>query len=316
MRVLKTCIFVIWKSEWSMADIAIRPRHIGQVWNPPQAVRPRILSVTRSVCAAGYFGRYESAEWILDYSFTPFGRCRIGASSSAWETRATGEAHLYPPRTPYWEDTRAAGVPQTQGIFLSFSGGEAALLPALIGRRLYARYHDPSGRLGELLEQLLEIGLCLGESGFWRAQGVFCGILALLLATKTAAGRSGVIPAGEAGGSQSNFLQKAHAYLYAHLGERIRREQLAAHLHMSVSTLAHRYHVEAGEAPMTTLARMRIHVAKSLLLKGYRLKAIADETGFCDEYHLSKTFRRLAGISPREFCRRQALHPDTPRLHL
>ncbi len=290
-----------------MAQAAIHPRHIGQAWTPPQAVRPCILAVTRSICAPNYYGKCRSSEWTLDYSFTPFGRYKLGADAAAWQSRPAGEAHLYPPRTTYWEDLRAAEVPpQTRGIFLSFSGGEAAALPALIGRRRFACYRDPSGRLGGLLEQLLEIGLSLGQAGFWPAQGVFCEILGLLLAAKTAANQPGIIPAKAAGAVQSGFLQQTRSYLHEHLAEQVTRSALARHLKLSVSTLAHRYQAESGEALTTTLARLRIHVAKSLLLKGHRLKAIADQTGFYDEYHLSRTFKRLAGISPRDFRRRQA----------
>jgi AraC-like DNA-binding protein len=66
--------------------------------------------------------------------------------------------------------------------------------------------------------------------------------------------------------------------------------------------------METGESPMMTLTRMRIHLAKTLLLQGHRLKLVADQTGFWDQYHLSKTFKQHEGISPREFCRRQAKH--------
>jgi len=41
--------------------------------------------------------------------------------------------------------------------------------------------------------------------------------------------------------------------------------------------------------------------AKSLLLKGEKLITIAEMTGFYDEYHLSKTFKKQTGLSPRTF---------------
>jgi len=72
---------------------------------------------------------------------------------------------------------------------------------------------------------------------------------------------------------------------------------------MSVSALAHRYRAATGETPMTTVKRARLDLAKGLLAKGYRLKEIASQVGFADEFHLSKTFKQVEGVSPRAYHR-------------
>ena len=41
-----------------------------------------------------------------------------------------------------------------------------------------------------------------------------------------------------------------------------------------------------------------------LLAKGYRLKEIARQAGFADEFHLSKTFKQMEGMSPRAYRQR------------
>lgn len=56
---------------------------------------------------------------------------------------------------------------------------------------------------------------------------------------------------------------------------------------------------------MKTLARMRMNAIRGLLLRGHRLKNIAAQTGFCDEYYLSKFFKRSEGMSPRAWLRSQ-----------
>lgn len=293
----------------------IRPKHIGHVWSPDPGIQPGILSVARSICEAGYFGRYEGAEWTLDYSFTPFGRYRAGAETGAWKERPALEAHLYPPRTPYWEDTGRAGVAQTRGIFVSFTGGELALHPSLTRPR-YVRLLDPGQRLGHRLERLLEIGLTLGAAGFADAQVVFWEIIALLNSSTIRDRETRILPAEEAPPAVSGFLHSVRAYLHEHLAERVTREGLAHHLKVSVSALAHRYHHETGEALMATRTRMRIHVAKSLLMKGCPLKLIAGQTGFYDEFHLSRTFKRIEGVSARDFRRQQMRRMGPARLLL
>jgi len=61
-------------------------------------------------------------------------------------------------------------------------------------------------------------------------------------------------------------------------------------------------------APHQVRLRARNERAKALLADAsLPLGRIADELGFCDEYHLRRTFRRVAGITPGSF--RKSLLP-------
>jgi len=291
-----------------MRPQTVHPKHIGYVWNPNRAIRPGILSVTQSICQAGYCGQAQSTEWILDYSFTPFGRWKAGKESAAWKERQPFEAHLYPPNTPYWEDTGGVKVAFTRGIFISFTGGETALVPTLV-KKQPGIFLDPSKRLGNMLEQILEAALETGDAGFTNVQAILWQIIGLLNNASVSDTGDCIIPAEDREQTISDFLRTIHLYLHEHLAERITRENLAKRLNISVSALAHRYYAETGEPLLTTLSRMRIHVAKSLILKGHPLKLIAEQTGFYDEFHLSRTFKRVAGVTPSEFRCRQRSEP-------
>jgi AraC-like DNA-binding protein len=91
------------------------------------------------------------------------------------------------------------------------------------------------------------------------------------------------------------------------------KERLAAKL--SVADLARqanlsppRFHVFfrrfMGRPPMEHLKRLRLSEACRLLATGDApLRVVAEQTGFCSEFHLSREFRRLFGMPPAAWRR-------------
>ena len=109
--------------------------------------------------------------------------------------------------------------------------------------------------------------------------------------------------AARAAAGDSGLVRTVREYLAAHLTEAVMLRELAAHARMSQSALSHRYRQEAGETPMATLTGMRLNRAKGLLLAGHRLDVVAEQTGFYDAFHFSRTFRRHVGVPPKLFRR-------------
>jgi len=59
---------------------------------------------------------------------------------------------------------------------------------------------------------------------------------------------------------------------------------------------------------MAVLREIRIEAAKAMLLRGsMTLDQISAKTGFADAFHLSRTFKKHEGCSPRAFLQ---LAPD------
>ena len=73
----------------------------------------------------------------------------------------------------------------------------------------------------------------------------------------------------------------------------------------SVNTMFRQYQRELGMSPQAYLRQKRIEKACALLYDPERsIKQVAEETGFCDRYHFSRTFKDSQGITPFAYRRR------------
>lgn len=250
-------------------------------------------------------------QWTLDYTFTQSGLYRLGSKSQPWIPRMVGEAHLHAPGCPYWENMstlQSGHIIESAYIVFELNklnifswedtGSTLGNGPAPLR---YMRFQDPSGRLGQSLKTLAYLGHERGDDAFWEAQAMLCQIIGLLLGSRALGPDERQIMESDSEANEMDFVRYVDTYLQQHLGETVTLETVARHLHVSPSTLSHRYRAETGRSPMATLAHRRIELAKLMLIKGHSLKIVADATGFCDAFHLSKTFKRLEGVSPRHF---------------
>jgi transcriptional regulator GlxA family with amidase domain len=91
------------------------------------------------------------------------------------------------------------------------------------------------------------------------------------------------------------------SFMRSRLAEPLTLDILAKHAGMSKYHFARRYKTATGHPPMQDLRTMRLHRARQLLLTTDLSRVqIAAETGFCDEYHLSHSFRQKLGVCPRD----------------
>ncbi|WP_165443927.1 helix-turn-helix transcriptional regulator [Lachnoclostridium sp. Marseille-P6806] len=92
------------------------------------------------------------------------------------------------------------------------------------------------------------------------------------------------------------------AYIDNHAGEDLRVEQLAGLCSMSYSYFARSFHSLYGRSCKEYIEHIRISKAEDLLLfTNCDLSYISQETGFADSSHLIKTFRRLKGVTPKQY---------------
>ena len=82
---------------------------------------------------------------------------------------------------------------------------------------------------------------------------------------------------------------------------------LADAVNMSESAFLRAMKAATGETPHELVRRRRLEVACRLLREDVlSLGQIASTTGFSDQAHLSRTFKRAFGVSPSQWRRRES----------
>jgi AraC-like DNA-binding protein len=108
-------------------------------------------------------------------------------------------------------------------------------------------------------------------------------------------------------GLSRRALTRACSFIAENLGERFTLDDLARQAGVSRFHFARLFRVSTGESPMAYLLKSRIERAKQMLLHDDRpVCEIAAALGFCDQSHLTRTFRRMTGRTPRQFARQHA----------
>lgn len=101
------------------------------------------------------------------------------------------------------------------------------------------------------------------------------------------------------------MLKPITEYVEAHYAENIATQQLAEMVNMSHTNFRRRFSSTFGISPGRYITVVRINAARRLLETTDKLVAdIAAETGFWDQSHLTKLFKRERGMTPGEYRRR------------
>ncbi|RFU85025.1 AraC family transcriptional regulator [Streptomyces triticagri] len=109
----------------------------------------------------------------------------------------------------------------------------------------------------------------------------------------------------ENGGDQAlNWLEESRRLLADNLADRLDMASVAAEVGMAYESWRKRFQSHTGVPPARYRLRRRVDAARELIrnssLSG---KEIAGIVGFSDEYHLSRQFHRVTGMTPTQFRR-------------
>jgi AraC family transcriptional regulator of arabinose operon len=97
-------------------------------------------------------------------------------------------------------------------------------------------------------------------------------------------------------------VQQCMDYLCRNLADKVTIDGLAARCGLSGSRLAHLFRAEAGMTPQQFQEQQRLMRARQLLeLTGRSIQDIATEVGYDNPFYFTLRFKRLTGLSPRDY---------------
>ena len=112
------------------------------------------------------------------------------------------------------------------------------------------------------------------------------------------------IPAGAADTPAFSTYRRCQRYLEEHWAELASLDQAAQRCHVDPAYLCRLFNRFDHQSPYQFLLRLRMtRGAELLLMPGASVKQVAEELGFADAFHFSRTFKKLMGLPPAHFAR-------------
>ena len=106
----------------------------------------------------------------------------------------------------------------------------------------------------------------------------------------------------QAGAPSDSPLSTAIRHISQHYGERIANEDVARACGLSVRAFERQFRAAYRSSPHDYVRQLRVRMSCSALVFSRKsLAAVASESGFSDQSHFTKEFRRVMGETPRAY---------------
>jgi AraC-like DNA-binding protein len=102
-------------------------------------------------------------------------------------------------------------------------------------------------------------------------------------------------------GREQPAVKRTRAYLEAHYAQEVSLQALAGVVNLSPFHLARLFHQAVGLPPHAYQTRLRLEHAKTLLAQGCDVGSVAHETGFFDQSHFTRQFKRYYLVTPGSY---------------
>ncbi|HPS53292.1 MAG TPA: AraC family transcriptional regulator [Phycisphaerae bacterium] len=240
--------------------------------------------------------------WLIE--LVTKGSFSLNVENSGWQSRSKGAGIIYAPQTLGCEDAdRNLKVNRpTTSLYIEFTlENDDFLYEILKANGKFAWIDDSADVLQSLMADLIRST----NSGIPYSElytvGTFYQILSLLINSDK---RGDIIVTGQPLSLMPDMVLKANLYMQKNMASPIRICDIASYVGMSESGFSHAYVRITGKSPLTVLRAFRVQAARNMLVKGnFTLQMIAELTGFSDAFHLSRYFKQVMKMSPREYLK-------------
>ena len=97
-------------------------------------------------------------------------------------------------------------------------------------------------------------------------------------------------------------IENITEYIDKHLDEKLKVSDIAKECHLSYSNFAAKFHEQYGMSCKEYIERMKLFKAEEyLLFTGLDLSMISQQTGFSDQSHFIRCFKKFRGMTPGQF---------------
>ncbi|MGC1310521.1 MAG: AraC family transcriptional regulator [Phormidesmis sp.] len=104
-------------------------------------------------------------------------------------------------------------------------------------------------------------------------------------------------------GKEHRAVQQIRDYLSDQYTDNISLKELAALVELKPLRLLRVFRKQVGLPPHAYLNYVRVNQARRLLIAGWSITDAALETGFSDQSHLHRHFKRMVGVTPGQYAR-------------
>ncbi|MFM7292819.1 MAG: helix-turn-helix domain-containing protein [Planctomycetia bacterium] len=219
-------------------------------------------------------------------------------------TRKAGTVALYRPKLRYLEWQTKGQSQYESWVIFSLAGRLEQAFLDLTADGGYCHLLDPDQLVAHHLAQVSHHVYYRRAGHALRAQAAFLDLIALVVTSQPVEPRLRLVREYSTKTDADSLVEQVDRFIRAHIDEPLRVAQLAAHVGLSVSVFAHAYSSLAGETPHRTIVRVKIETAKKLMVnERFTVREVARRLGYSSEFQLSRSFKRVEGVSPTAYLK-------------
>ena len=113
-------------------------------------------------------------------------------------------------------------------------------------------------------------------------------------------------------GKEPHYAKLSRDYLRSHYAENVSLAQLTSITNLSPFHLLRVFRHQVGCPPHEYQTQLRIAHARKLMRQGSSISEVALETGFFDQSHFSRNFKRIVGVTPGQYFAQSKIVQDRP----